>query len=398
MDASPSSPPSSSPPSSSSSSHRFFSAADAEKQGRSAGDGASCESSATRGRGDALRARGASRGNREDRRASHRDVKAYSAQLSSSSSAPYPRASRSLNAPTRHRVPLVSVPFTTYSASRTRVKLECVLWIAETFATSARTMPAPSSSPPSECPAERPTAGAAAGAERDTDEAAKAREPPRALPSDDGDLETLKGLKVGRFPMAVLVHQYSLMGGSRELVQGKARILASRGVPAVAFDLRGVGGSEGRATFTGGDEVQDTVAVCRWAVEHLSAENIFLIGTSAGAPISGSAVPLVPEVKGWVGIGYTFGFLSSILFSHHYKNILESDRPKLFLHAGADGFTSTSTFKSYFKKAKDPKEQLIIDGVGHFELEGPSYDQVLCGAICAFIEKYSATPPVLLRW
>lgn len=42
-----------------------------------------------------------------------------------------------------------------------------------------------------------------------------------------------------------------------------------------------------RASVTGEAEVRDVVAICRWAVDRLQASNIFLVGTSAGAPISG---------------------------------------------------------------------------------------------------------------
>ena len=34
----------------------------------------------------------------------------------------------------------------------------------------------------------------------------------------------------------------------------------------------------------------------------------------------------------------------------HYKKILQSSKPKLFIHGDEDGFTSTSTFISYFSR------------------------------------------------
>ncbi|PHJ24286.1 esterase lipase thioesterase domain-containing protein [Cystoisospora suis] len=210
---------------------------------------------------------------------------------------------------------------------------------------------------------------------------------------DDSLQNALKNLRTGRFPIVILVHQYSLMGGRSELVQGKARILARQGLPSITFDLRGVGYSSGRATVTGETEVRDVVAICRWAITTLQTSNIFLVGTSAGAPISGSAVPEVDEVRGWVGIGYVFGFFASILFRKHYSRILTSPKPKLFIHAGSDGFTAQSTFDSFYKQAKDPKEKVVVSGVGHFDLEGPSYDAFSTDLILQFIEKYSPTAP-----
>jgi uncharacterized protein len=51
----------------------------------------------------------------------------------------------------------------------------------------------------------------------------------------------------------------------------------------------------------------------------------------AGAPIAGSAVPALPCIKAYVGIGYTFGWLASWLFGRHYTAVLQSHVPKLFI-------------------------------------------------------------------
>ena len=37
----------------------------------------------------------------------------------------------------------------------------------------------------------------------------------------------------------------------------------------------------------------------------------------------------------YVALGYVFGFWASILFSGHYKAVLESTKPKLFIQARA---------------------------------------------------------------
>ncbi|KEP65728.1 UNVERIFIED_CONTAM: esterase/lipase/thioesterase domain-containing protein [Hammondia hammondi] len=300
----------------------------------------------------------------------------------------------------RQHVPLLSLPFRTYSLAGSGVRLDGVLWVSESMVVSelSRSSFAGDSSEQnslrhthSASPVSQPHSSSSRKGV--TESAEKGERKPRDEAAEDG---TFRHLKLGASPIAVLVHQYSLMGGRRALVEGKARILASQGIPCITFDLRGAGASGGRATLTGSSEVKDTVAVCEWAKKNLDARTIFLIGTSAGAAISGSAVPLVPEVKGWVGVGYTFGFFASLLFSRHFQSILESPTPKLFIHAGGDGFTSTSTFEHFFNKAAEPKEKLIVEDVGHFELESPSYDPLLCDVIFQFIEKFSATR--VRRW
>lgn len=196
----------------------------------------------------------------------------------------------------------------------------------------------------------------------------------------------------GDNPVVVFVHQYSLMGGSSSLLSGMAMRVARGGVPALTFDLRGVNSSSGWRTLTGHKETQDVVTACSWCVENLHAKNIFIVGSSAGAPIGGSAIDQLPEIRGFVGIGYVFGAFASILFGGHYKHILKSKKPKLFIHGDEDGFTSTATFKSYFNTAEGPKEMRIVPKAGHFEMEGPAYDPYMAEQILNFINLYG-TPP-----
>ena len=96
----------------------------------------------------------------------------------------------------------------------------------------------------------------------------------------------------------LLVHQYSVMGGSQELMRGIARELAFRqGCVAVTFDLRGVGGSSGRCTLTGHGEADDVETMGKWLQEE-GFSRILLLCTSAGAPIGGSALDRVPAFTG----------------------------------------------------------------------------------------------------
>jgi pimeloyl-ACP methyl ester carboxylesterase len=192
---------------------------------------------------------------------------------------------------------------------------------------------------------------------------------------------------------ALVVHQYSVMGGSQDLMRGIAREFATRhGVVAVTFNLRGVGGSSGRCTLTGHGEADDVADVGRW-LEAAGFARILLVCSSAGAPIGGSALDRVPAftacvlrvraaralawacgvcfaVRRWrtrraqsgtecaalthsamvvwgrtharthihtrrsyVALGYVFGFWASILFGGHYTAVLESTKPKLFVQA-----------------------------------------------------------------
>ncbi|KAL8036862.1 hypothetical protein ABFX02_11G004000 [Erythranthe guttata] len=185
--------------------------------------------------------------------------------------------------------------------------------------------------------------------------------------------------------IAVLVHPYSVLGGCQGLMNGIARGLADRGLTAVTFDMRGVGKSTGRASITGFSEVDDVVSVCKWASQNLSAPRVLLVGSSAGAPIAGSAVDQIEEVVGYVSLGYPFGLTASILFGRHHKNILQSPKPKLFVMGTKDGFTSVKQLENKLKNAAGRTQTHLIDGVSHFQMEGPTYDVQMVNLILEFI-------------
>ncbi|KAC9612067.1 hypothetical protein E3N88_45556 [Mikania micrantha] len=182
----------------------------------------------------------------------------------------------------------------------------------------------------------------------------------------------------------VLVHPYSVLGGCQGLMKGIARNLAEHGIVAVTFDMRGVGKSTGRPSLTGFAEVSDVVAVCKWSSQNLS-NRILLIGSSAGAPIAGSAVDQVDEIVGYVSLGYPFGWTASILFGRHHKAILQSLKPKLFIMGTEDGFTSVKQLANKIKTAAGRAETHLIEGASHFQLEGPSFDTEMANIIVTFI-------------
>ncbi|XP_077215548.1 alpha/beta-Hydrolases superfamily protein [Tasmannia lanceolata] len=184
----------------------------------------------------------------------------------------------------------------------------------------------------------------------------------------------------------ILVHPFALLGGCQALLRGIAVGLAERGYRAVTFDTRGAGRSTGRASLTGFSEIRDVIAVCKWVSENLSTDRILLVGSSAGAPISGSAVDQVEQVVGYVSLGYPFGWTASILFGRHHKNILQSPKPKLFVMGTRDGFTSVRQLENKLKSAAGRIETHLIEGAGHFQMEGPTYDAQMVDLIIGFIQ------------
>lgn len=51
-----------------------------------------------------------------------------------------------------------------------------------------------------------------------------------------------------------------------------------------------------------------------------------------------------------------------------------------------DGFTSVKQLKNKLKSAAGRVEIHLIDGVGHFQMEGPAYDAYMVDLILKFIQ------------
>lgn len=195
-----------------------------------------------------------------------------------------------------------------------------------------------------------------------------------------------KPADLARNMVIVLVHPYTILGGFQGLLRGIAAGLAEKGYRAVTFDMRGAGRSSGRPSLTGFAEIQDVIAVCKWVSDTLSPDGIVLVGSSAGAPIAGSAVDKIDQVVGYASLGYPFGLTASILFGRHHEAILRSEKPKLFVMGTKDGFTSVKQLQNKLKSAAGRVETHLIEGVGHFQMEGPAYDAQMVDLISTFVQ------------
>jgi alpha/beta superfamily hydrolase len=184
--------------------------------------------------------------------------------------------------------------------------------------------------------------------------------------------------------VCVLVHPWGFLGGSRANTYPYAERLSNKhGMTCLIFDSRGVGESTGKSTMSCSAEIADVVAACDWVKANLS-EPLVLVGSSAGAAVAGSALDMVPEAVAYVAIGYTFGWLTSIVFGRHFDAILKSVKPKLFIMGTEDGFTSIGQLESRLKQMQNA-EMRLIEGVGHFSLESLAYSRQTADVIAEYI-------------
>ena len=99
--------------------------------------------------------------------------------------------------------------------------------------------------------------------------------------------------------LVLFVHQYAVMGGSGQLMEGM-------------IDLRGAGRSTGRSSWTNQNELRDVQAVIDYVL-NTTSKKIFLVGSSAGAPLSGACLDYSDRILGGLFVGYVWGFWASIL-------------------------------------------------------------------------------------
>ncbi|KAF5725499.1 hypothetical protein HS088_TW23G00222 [Tripterygium wilfordii] len=126
-----------------------------------------------------------------------------------------------------------------------------------------------------------------------------------------------------------------------------------------------------RAPLTGFAEIKD-VGGC------LQMENLFFYLMSAyGTTVVGSG-------------GKLFRLINSpgrckVAIALHYKAVLKSPKPKLFVMGTRDEFTSVKQLESKLRSACGRVEKHLIEGAGHFEMEGPDYDTRMVNLISEFI-------------
>lgn len=110
------------------------------------------------------------------------------------------------------------------------------------------------------------------------------------IPGPAGGLEAVMASpehKDGKSPIAVVCHPHPLHGGSmaNKVVHVVAKTFAELGIPALRFNFRGVGHSQGCFDY-GRGEVEDLLAVCQWVKQHYPDSPLWLAGFSFGSYVA----------------------------------------------------------------------------------------------------------------
>ena len=183
----------------------------------------------------------------------------------------------------------------------------------------------------------------------------------------------------------VLCHPHSLHGGSMDvpIMVATAYELVRRGMTALRFNLRAVGGSEGQFG-EGVAEVADVAGAVEFVLgqQDVDKERLYLMGYSFGASVGLCYVEENPDLAAVVALclplgAMAIGSLDGEFWSGYTK-------PKLFLAGDRDHVCPLSELRPLVESLPEPKELVVLDGADHF-LWGR--EEEIARAIADFLEE-----------
>lgn len=160
--------------------------------------------------------------------------------------------------------------------------------------------------------------------------------------------------------VAVLCHPHPQFQGTmlNKVVHTLARVANELGVPALRFNFRGVGASDG--AFGGGlGEAEDTLAVADWARRRYPGAELWLAGFSFGAMVAcRAALSLRPAQLVCVAPP-----------AARMAGLLEGRQPDcrwLILQGDADEVVACETVIDWVNELAPGPELRVLPGVDHF--------------------------------
>ena len=141
----------------------------------------------------------------------------------------------------------------------------------------------------------------------------------------------------------LLLHPHPALGGNMHFPPVEALFHEMVASPAfdlvVRYNMRGAGGSGGRLSLWGGQDMADLREVS--ALLHGYVARLYLVGYSWGSCVAAGALGEA-GVAGYVGVSFPAGWLPSVFLGarRHLRACLSSPLPKFFLHGTRDNFTS----------------------------------------------------------
>ena len=159
---------------------------------------------------------------------------------------------------------------------------------------------------------------------------------------------------------AIVCHPHPLYGGTmhNKVVFKVAQALQVLGMPALRFNFRGVGRSNG--TYDEGRGEMDDV---RYALEFLSHRYpglpVILAGFSFGAYVALRVAAIDGRVRMMIGLG-----VPARMFDDEYLE--GSHKPKLIIQGTKDELAPYNQTLEWFEHVPAPKSMVAVQGADHF--------------------------------
>jgi hypothetical protein len=179
-----------------------------------------------------------------------------------------------------------------------------------------------------------------------------------------GRLEALLNTGSPNATHAVLLcHPHPLGGGTmhNKVVYHAMKAFQSCGLPALRFNFRGTGLSEG-AHDHGRGEQDDVRAALNWLDHNLHLPILFA-GFSFGAYVGLRVVCGDSRIKGAVALGLPVHAEGR---DYSYEFLADCAMPRLFISGTRDQFGTREKVEAAVAAARPPAEMIWIEGADHF--------------------------------
>ena len=173
-----------------------------------------------------------------------------------------------------------------------------------------------------------------------------------ALLEEPGEIDARK--------VAVLCHPHPQYQGTmlNKVVHTLARSMNDLGVPAVRFNFRGVGASDGEYG-NGVGETDDTISVIEWSKNRYPGADLCLIGFSFGAMVAcRAALSVVPFQLITVA--------PAVVRMHGLLESAQPDCPWLIIQGEADEVVACADVVEWVNGLEPGPELIVLPDVGHF--------------------------------
>lgn len=164
------------------------------------------------------------------------------------------------------------------------------------------------------------------------------------------------------WPAAVVCHPHPLGGGTMHngVVVAIAKALADKGMAALRFNFRGVGGSQGQYDGGQGEQV-DVAGAIEWILAQpgVDPNRILLAGYSFGAGVGLAYAQTDPRVAAVAAVG-----LAAEMFQA--DSLVSFAGPKLFVSGELDQVAPVGALRRLVDQLPPPKTLHIVAGIDHF--------------------------------